>query len=151
MLTVRPMQFADIDEVYSIELKGHQAPWSRDIISDCVLVGYDCQVLEEELENKKCVLGYIISRQTLTVYHILNLCIAPTRQGEGLGKYLLQASIDKLNDSAIDSIILEVRPSNQRAINLYQQFGFQKDSIKKSYYQDANGQEDAWLLRKILR
>ncbi|STX28763.1 N-acetyltransferase GCN5 [Legionella beliardensis] len=149
MFTVRSMQFKDIDEVYHIELTGHRTPWSRDILNDCVLVGYDCYVLEQE-KNKKIV-GYIISRQHLTVYHILNLCIIPSMQGKGLGKYLLKAIIDKLNGSAVDSMILEVRPSNQRAISLYQRFGFQLDSIKKDYYQDTNSQEDAWLLRKVLQ
>lgn len=151
MLTVRSMQFSDTDEVYSIELKGHQIPWSRDILNDCVLVGYDCQVLEQKKKNKKRIVGYIISRQSLTVYHILNLCIMPTMQGKGLGKRLLKTIINRLKDSSIDSIILEVRPSNRQAINLYQKFGFQLDSIKKDYYQSTKGPEDAWLLRKILQ
>ncbi|WP_242604467.1 ribosomal protein S18-alanine N-acetyltransferase [Legionella gresilensis] len=150
MFTVRSMQFSDLDEVYGIELQGHRAPWSRNIISDCILVGYDCQVLEQETDNKKIIVGYIISRETYTVYHILNLCIMPSMQGKGLGKYLLQTAIDKLKGSYIDSIILEVRPSNQPAIALYEHFGFQKDSIKKDYYQDSGGLEDAWLLRKNL-
>jgi [ribosomal protein S18]-alanine N-acetyltransferase len=150
MFTVRSMQFSDIDTVYSIEIKGHRAPWSREIIGDCILVGYDCQVLEQEINKEKAIIGYVISRQTLTIYHILNLCIVPAMQGKGLGKYLLQTIIDKLAGGSVESIILEVRPSNQRAIALYQRFGFQKDSIKKDYYQDASGHEDAWLLRKIL-
>ena len=38
---VRAMQQTDIDSVYAIELQAHRAPWSRQILSDCVTVGYD--------------------------------------------------------------------------------------------------------------
>lgn len=151
MLNVRSMQFGDIDEVYRIELCAHLAPWSRDILSDCVLVGYDCRVLEQINARGKQLSGYIISRRSINTYHILNLCIAPMYQNKGLGKFLLKNVLDSLNSSIIDTILLEVRPSNQAAIKLYEAFGFHTDSIKKGYYKDTHGEEDALLLKKEIK
>ncbi|RYW12480.1 ribosomal-protein-alanine N-acetyltransferase, partial [Legionella pneumophila] len=46
ILNIRRMKDSDIENVYSIETNVHIAPWSKDILRDCVLVGYDCRVLE---------------------------------------------------------------------------------------------------------
>lgn len=148
MLTVRPMESADIDQVYQIELSAHRAPWSKGILSDCVLVGYDCRVLEKAENNTKQLAGYIICRRSFNICHILNLCISPTFQNQGLGKFFLKNILDSLEGSIIKSIILEVRPSNKIAIALYEAFGFTHDSIKSGYYKDIAGEEDAILLKK---
>lgn len=148
---IRQMLESDIDSVYAIEMATHRAPWSRQILSDCVLVGYDCRVIELDDEDKLRVVGYIICRQNFNVYHILNLCVVLNEQGKGYGKLLLQAVLDSLSkDPSILSVILEVRPSNLAAIALYEKFGFYRDAIKEGYYNDESGIEDAILLKKIL-
>lgn len=43
------MTESDIDAVYAIEKDVHIAPWSRDILRDCVRVGYDCRVFESNV------------------------------------------------------------------------------------------------------
>jgi [ribosomal protein S18]-alanine N-acetyltransferase len=148
-LKIRPMQQTDIDRVYSIELLSHRTPWSRDILSDCVLVGYDCRVLEFTIDGTLQIVGYIICRYSFNVCHILNISVDPAKQRQGFGKLLLKTLLDSLNKANIDTVILEVRPSNVAAIALYEKFGFLRDSIKKSYYKDNTGEEDAILLKKI--
>ncbi len=145
---IRPMKPADVDRVYEIELSTHLAPWSRDILSDCVSVGYDCRVIEVKLRGKKRILGYIISRYSFNICHILNLCIASSAQRKGLGKLLLRDLLNSINKTVVKSVILEVRPSNPAALSLYEKFGFQQDSIKPGYYKDIKGEEDAILLKK---
>lgn len=150
ILKIRPMQQGDIDQVYAIEISSHRAPWSRDILRDCVLVGYDCRVLEVTDNSVKKIVGYIICRNSLNVCHILNLCIAVKEQRKGYGQKLLEEILISLLRSNSDSVILEVRPSNDAAIKLYQKFGFETDLIKKGYYKDEHGEEDAILLKKVI-
>lgn len=150
MLTVRPMFFQDIDEVYQIELRAHRAPWSREILRDCVRVGYDARILEQTNGDEKQVVGYLIARRNVTTYHILNLCIATPFQHRGFGKFLLKTVLDPLEKENIDTVILEVRPTNHVAIALYEGFGFERDAIKIGYYRDKGGEEDALLLKKNL-
>ncbi len=145
------MQQSDIDRVYEIETESHLAPWSWQILSDCVLVGYDCRVLELGYKEKKQIIGYIICRHSLTVCHILNLCISKATQGKGHGTCLLKSVLESLSSKKdIKYLILEVRPSNLAALALYKKFGFEEDSIKKGYYVEENRVEDAIVLKKVL-
>ena len=124
--TIRSMTQKDIDRVYEIELTAHRAPWSRQILSDCVLVGYDCRVLELEDDGVKSIEGYLISRYQLDVCHILTICIAPLQQGKKYGELLLKTLLAFANKPEINTVILEVRPSNLAALRLYEKLGFQK-------------------------
>ncbi len=147
---VRPMQQNDIASVYEIEKSSHRAPWSRDILSDCVLVGYDCRVLEVPTTSGEQIVGYIICRKSFNVCHILNLCVVVSEQRKGYGEKLLQSVLNSLANSNSNTVILEVRPSNNAALKLYEKYGFQKDIIKEGYYQDEHGKEDAILLKKVI-
>ncbi len=145
------MKDSDIENVYSIEINVHIAPWSKDILRDCVLVGYDCRVLEINNGDSPILAGYIISRISNNSCHILNLCIAKPLQSKGLGRKLLQTVLYSLSKyTQTESVILEVRPSNSAALHLYETMGFEKIEIKKDYYKDKNSVEDAILLKKIL-
>lgn len=151
MLQIRPMTTDDIDRIYAIELAAHRAPWGRDILRDCVLVGYYCLVLEKWVGVVKQIVAYIICRHTQGVSHILNLCVDVPYQGQGLGRYLLKQVMKTYKKSPIRSLMLEVRPTNKVAINLYQSLGFKSSGIKKEYYKDPNGViEDALVLKKNL-
>lgn len=152
MLKVRRMQTNDIDRVYAIEFSSHRAPWSRDILHNCVLVGYNCLVLEETLDAKPpLIVGYVICRHTFKICHILNLCIDIAHQGRGFGRYLMQELLASLSKNAVSTLMLEVRPSNHTAIVLYESLGFHRDIVKKDYYKDNNGiTEDALVLKKQL-
>ena len=143
----------DIDNVYAIEKDVHIAPWSRDILFDCVLVGYDCRVFEITDENKSIILGgYIICRHSNQICHILNFCLAKSIQSKGYGRKILQRillSLVQLDE--IDYVVLEVRPSNKVALHLYTSMGFEQEEIIPAYYTDNNGVEDAIVLKKKLR
>ncbi|RYV71848.1 ribosomal-protein-alanine N-acetyltransferase, partial [Legionella pneumophila] len=139
ILNIRRMKDSDIENVYSIETNVHIAPWSKDILRDCVLVGYDCRVLEINNGDSSILAGYIISRISNNSCHILNLCIAKPLQSKGLGRKLLQTVLYSLSKyTQTESVILEVRPSNGAALHLYETMGFEKVEIKKDYYKDKN-------------
>ena len=152
-LKIRPMLNIDLDKVYDIERTVHITPWSREILRDCVMVKYDCKVLEsfEENQDQAQIIGYSISRYHEQGYHILNICIAKTMQAQGIGKQFLQTILASLeHDNNVNYIVLEVRVSNVRAIGLYEALGFTHVTIKKDYYRDSNSVEDAIVLKKFL-
>lgn len=148
MLIIRPMRIEDIDDVYAIEVKAYPAPWNRSLLSDCVMVGYDCRVLEKNDDHGKTMLGYIISRIASGSCHILNICVAKAHQNQGLGKFFLSQVLASLEERLLDTVILEVRPSNLAALALYKSFDFEVVELKKDYYVDINAKEDALVLRK---
>ncbi len=148
---VRPMQHIDIDKVYEIEVMAHRAPWGRGILSDCVTVGYDCRLLEVGDESSLELASYIICRYHDSVCHILNLCVLPKLQQKGLGQMLLQDVLNFPADKRTKCFVLEVRPSNIPALQLYYKLGFQQIGIKPGYYIDGESIEDAIVLEKVIK
>ena len=60
---------------------------------------------------------------------------------------LLNHMLTRSRTMPVDRVLLEVRVSNQRAINLYQSVGFKQVGVRKDYYQhDKWGREDAYIL-----
>jgi len=46
----------------------------------------------------------------------------------------------------VETLLLEVRPSNHTAIQLYHSVGFNEIGVRKDYYPAHNGREDALIL-----
>lgn len=140
--TMREMTLDDITRVFEIETKAHVAPWTKSILRDCLRVGYDCFVI---LKRKK-IQGFAIARLTPDECHLLNICIAPRMQGKGLGDKLLLHLLDWAKQKS-KTMLLEVRPSNYAAINMYEKFHFKQIAYRKKYYQNPDGtSEDAIIL-----
>lgn len=142
MPTVRAMTDADLDEVMDIEARAYAFPWSRNIFRDCVRIGYHCRVL---LEDQR-VNGYGIMSVAAEEGHILNLCIRPTRQGQGLARLLLDALMATARDNGARTLFLEVRPSNEPARRLYARAGFCELGVRRGYYPASQGRENALIM-----
>ncbi|GGI77930.1 ribosomal protein S18-alanine N-acetyltransferase [Legionella impletisoli] len=148
---LRPMELGDIDQVYAIESTAHKTPWCRKVIHDCILIGYHGRVLEIIHNSTLLIVAYTISRIEDSECHILNLCVAPSFQGQGYGRLILKDLLESLNKySNLKQTSLEVRLSNQKAIRLYEQMGFRMIGIKEAYYKDEDGFEDAAVYQKWL-
>jgi ribosomal-protein-alanine N-acetyltransferase len=79
------------------------------------------------------------------------LAVAEKFQGAGLGARLLHNAMGLARQAGMDSLLLEVRPSNARALGLYQHFGFQRIGIRRAYYPASSGaREDALVMRRTL-
>ncbi len=143
-LTTRYMTVEDLDVVMEIERQVFIDPWSRKSYE--FEIGENQYSLPLVLEHAGKVVGYAVVWQVYEEFHIASLAIAPAQQGRGWGKYLLEVLL-KLADNA-DYALLEVRPSNTRAIRMYEQFGFTRLGVRKRYYQNG---EDALVMRKMLR
>jgi len=51
-------------------------------------------------------------------------------------------------EHGMTSVLLEVRPSNERALAVYKRYGFTQIGLRKGYYPDANNmREDAIVMR----
>lgn len=139
---IRCMTAADVDTVMIIERSVYPFPWTEGIFRDCLLVGYGCWIIERDAENH----GYCVMMVGGGDAHVLNLCVKPESCGQGLGRIMLAHMIDKARHLAVETLLLEVRPSNHAAIQLYNSVGFNEIGIRKDYYPAKNGREDALIL-----
>lgn len=143
---VRGMVEADLDGVMEVERAAYQFPWSRNIFRDCIRVGYGCRVL---LENQH-INGYGIVSVAAAEGHILNLCVRPNRQGQGLSRVLLDDLLVLAQRWGARTLFLEVRPSNIAAVRLYTGAGFCELGVRRDYYPAKQGREDALIMARDL-
>jgi len=144
---IRLMQPSDLKAVAAVERAAYDYPWSLGIFRDCLLAGYYCLVLDVG----GSVTGYGIMSIAAAEAHLLNLCVHPNAHRLGYGRRLLNALLLKAGDADVDKIFLEVRPSNQIALQLYRSVGFEQIGIRPAYYQAERGREDAVILSATLR
>ncbi len=145
LMRLRKMNRSDLAQVVAIEKACGDFPWSEDIFRDCLNTRYDCWVCELADD----VLGYGIMSMAVGEAHILNLCVSPTEQKQGIGRKLLEHLIGIASREA-EQMFLEVRLSNTRAITLYDSIGFNEIGVRKGYYEAANGREDALMFALAL-
>ena len=77
------------------------------------------------IDSKVC--GYLIVLDSIDVYEILAIATIEEYRNKGIAQKLL----DKIKTK---NIFLEVRESNQIAINFYKKNNFKEISIRKNYY-----------------
>jgi len=144
-VSVRPAERADLLAVYRIETNAFPQPWPFGAFEQYLgqpgfLVAAD-----------DAVYGYIVAdrvrdRGTL-VGHIKNLAVHEAHRSQGIGKFLLTRGIDLLRNQGAEMAKLEVRESNDRALDLYRSFEFEHRATVDGYYNDG---EDALLLVRDL-
>lgn len=145
MLELVPMVAADVDEVCALENSVFPHPWSRANFLDSLASGYDAWVLRGPGTE---LAGYFLIMYAYDEAHLLDVAVAAGRQGEGLGRYLLDKVAEHSRRHGMGSILLEVRPSNERALKVYHAYGFSEIGRRKGYYPAHEGKrEDAIVMR----
>ncbi|MBD3352868.1 MAG: GNAT family N-acetyltransferase [Candidatus Lokiarchaeota archaeon] len=70
--------------------------------------------------------------------HLVSLAVSEPYRRKKIASSLLKNSMLEVKDYGVDEFVLEVRISNQGAIDLYQKtFGFKKIRIIEQYYRDG--------------
>lgn len=142
----RPMTEADLADIMEIERRAYPYPWTQGILRDCIRVGYTCWLFEVE----GVIHAYGVMSVAAGEAHVLNLCVRPESQGQGLGSKMLKQLIALARRHGADTLLLEVRPSNLPAVNLYQTMGFNEVGARKNYYPAEQGREDALIFALAL-
>lgn len=141
-----PMQETDLDAVVQIEAGIQAFPWSRGNFADSLHAGYSAWVAR--LPDR--LIGFSVVMQVLDEAHILTIGICSSLQGQGYGARLLQHAMRQVTTHGARRLLLEVRPSNARAVALYRNFGFQQIGVRKGYYPATEGREDGLVFQKEL-
>lgn len=141
-IVVERLNATDVDDLIELEHACFEYHWSRDqfllglergafIIlgtrSDGVLSGYIAiSIIKDEME-------------------ILNLAVRSEFRKHGLATALLKHAFTICRESGVAKGFLDVKVSNDPAIELYRKFGYKQIGVRKKYYPDTK--EDALLFR----
>jgi ribosomal-protein-alanine N-acetyltransferase len=139
-IDLRRLTYADLPQVIAIERRAFPTPWSLAMF-----------VLELSKPSGICLaarregrlIGYLVCSRYDTVWHIMNVAVAPEERRAGVATALLTELLERVGDPSA-RYTLEVRQSNAGAIVLYERFGFRAAGMRRRYYQD-NG-EDALIM-----
>lgn len=149
-LEVRRLVYPDLPQVIGIERRAFPTPWSLAMfvleLSKPSGICLAAVLAEAEMlaagEGRRLV-GYLICSRYETVWHVMNVAVAPEHRREGVASALLSKLYERVGDQRA-RYTLEVRRSNDVAIRLYEREGFRAAGMRRRYYQD-NG-EDALVM-----
>lgn len=136
------MSYDDLAVISRIEPTIYSHPWTLGNFKDSLNAGYSAWVMEIAGD----IVGYALVMLVLDEAHLLNLSVAKTLQGQGLGRILLAHMIAISQRHQAANMFLEVRVSNTKAIALYESMGFCEMGIRRNYYPTKTGREDAVLM-----
>jgi ribosomal-protein-alanine N-acetyltransferase len=139
-LTIRRLIYADLPHVIAIERRSFPTPWSLAmfVLELSKASGICLAALDDER-----LIAYLVCSRYDTVWHLMNIAVDPDRRREGIAGALLRRLFDEA-DRPGEQYTLEVRPSNEAAIALYESFGFRRAGLRKGYYHD--NKEDALIM-----
>jgi ribosomal-protein-alanine N-acetyltransferase len=140
-----PMHADDLAEVVAIENDVYPYPWSRGNFLDSLYSGYETWILRDA---HGALAGYFLVMFAVDEAHLLNITVRRGLHGKGLGRLQLDKASALSRERGMQSMLLEVRPSNLRALAIYKRYGFVEIGVRKGYYPAADDKrEDAIVMR----
>ncbi len=142
----------------SLEIKrltSELLPAVLDLDQQCFGGLWTLEGYQRELESPNSDLLILVAHGSLVIglgclwaildeAHITIVAVHPDYQRLGFGQAILLAVLQTAHQRGLERATLEVRTSNQSAINLYQKFDFREAGRRKRYYPDTG--EDASIL-----
>ena len=143
---MHPMSEADVVVVDMVEQQIYEFPWGAGNFRDSIRAGYSAYCMWQD----SSLIGYTVMMKVIDETHLLNLSVRADHQGRGLGRRLLRWCMSHAEKLGTEGMMLEVRPSNDAAKQLYDSEGFKLIGVRKNYYPAQEGREDALVLFRRL-
>lgn len=129
------MQRGDVPRVMEIEKQCFTTPWHESAyLTELVnrsahyIVAWDGDT----------IIGYSGMWIIMDEAHITTIGVDPAYRGLKIGEQVLVAMLEEAQRRGARRATLEVRESNDVALNLYRKYGFVAAAIRRGYYSDNN-------------
>ena len=109
----------DADGVARVEAACMPVPWSRQSFWEEASHTDAYYLIARDVDRDNLIVAYAGCWVLANEGHITNVAVDPDYQGQGLGRRLMNELTSRVKALGVDSMTLEVRPSNTVAINLY--------------------------------
>jgi ribosomal-protein-alanine N-acetyltransferase len=145
----RPMRREDLERVVEIERAAFSHPWSRDLIAREMSHAWSTILLAvETTAGGEAVLGLVVFWLVHDEVHVLNVAVAPEARRRGTARALMREAERRGLERGARIVTLEVRRSNQAAVELYRSLGYRKVGVRPRYYAEEG--EDAIVMERDL-
>ena len=125
-----------IEQIFNLEKEIFKSSAFSKSYLNTLIKGDNSFIYVYLIDSKVC--GYLIVLDSIDVYEILAIVTIEEYRNKGIAQKLL-------NKIKIKNIFLEVRESNQTAINFYKKNKFKEISIRKNYYSEPT--ENAIIMK----
>ena len=154
---LRRMRPDDLDEVMVIERAAFRHPWStelfrRELEHDWSTILICVEPLTSAAGGGRAterIVGFLIYWLVHDEVHILNVAVAPEQRRKGIARMLMLETEKRAHQASATLMTLEVRRSNQGALDLYREFDYRAVGVRPNYYVDEG--EDAIVMIKELK
>jgi len=137
----RTARTEDVPAVAKLEAEVFTDPWPQHLYLQ--EVGQPLRFQRVICDGSGALVAYLFACWQVDELHILKVATHPIYEGRGIATALLDEARREAERSRGRGLILEVRPTNQRAIRLYRHLGYQILSRRPRYYTDG---EDAIVM-----
>ena len=150
-IEICPLEKEDslIEKLFYIDCLCHKSPWTYDGIA--ASFNDNCKVIG--IYYKKELVGFSVISIVFDDCELFTIGVIPSCQGLGLGKALMEKSMSYAKELGAKQCFLEVRVSNEVAINMYKSFGFEVNGLRKNYYSKTKDSkaEDAYTMSCVFK
>lgn len=140
-VSVRPLGPNDCTALAALEAECFSDPWSEEQLA-AAMGQHTFEALGAE--DAGGLRAYVTVYRIADEVEILNLGVATSVRGEGVGRAFLLGCLRWWRQQGMVRVLLEVRPSNTAAVRLYRRCGFRGTGSRPGYFQDTG--EDALLM-----
>ena len=141
---IRNAEERDLEQVEALEIANFSRPWPIDMLRR--QLPSDRHEFLVAAQGDK-VLGYIGMLHVMDEGYISNVAVDETVRRAGIGSMLVEGMLQRCEALSLLFVTLEVRASNDPAIQLYDHHGFEVVGRRKGYYEAPR--EDAILMTKF--
>ena len=153
---LRRMRPDDLEEVMVIERAAFRHPWSTELFRrelehdwSTILVCVEPLTSAAGGRATERIVGFLIYWLVHDEVHILNVATSPQHRRRGIAQLLMAETERRAMQAGAMLMTLEVRRSNQAALELYRAFDYRAVGVRPNYYVDEG--EDAIVMVKELR
>jgi ribosomal-protein-alanine N-acetyltransferase len=139
---LRKMTLDDLEQVVAIDQISFSLPWPERSFKFELTdnPASRCWVAESDGRIAAMLVAWFIVDEI----HIATIATHPDFRKQGIAESLLSLALQSAKDEGAVTSFLEVRESNDAALDLYRKFGFVEDGRRSGYYKDND--EDAILM-----
>jgi len=109
---------------------------------------FGCKAVLISNSGEQKLVGFFLARSIYDNLEILKLGVSPGYQRQGIGTQLMETAYAEGIRRGCNRCFLEVRRSNQNAIQFYYNHNFRIAGTRLNYYTDPV--EDAWIMERAL-
>lgn len=139
---IRKVEPQDLPEIIKLEQLCFKDPYPESLLSELAENDTDT-FLVAVLANQ--IVGYgVVSQRDSNYYHLLSIAVVPSHRRLGIAQQILESLQLRLKSGLLS---LELRRTNDAALELYRKNGFSQTGVVRRYYRDG---EDAIKMEKSI-